>query len=831
MRRGVARVTVSRWTAVGVLLAGCAGAMQSSPAHDLAWERWRACRARYPSAWLDYITNDGVIQFNAPSGGVLGGLNECLAEEAARQTAAAQPKGPALHEPSLASPPPPAAPPTPTAVASVPLAFLLRVQDSGTDGTRGNGDGRIQLGERVTLHVEIKNNGTTPISKTLVEIAQREHAAGLAVREGRGEIGPLGPQETRTVRATLVIDREFASDEILLRLAARDGQGRTILTEDLRLGVDRQPAQPVRPLDARMEIGQASVSIRSGAGVETAVIAAGRAGEELTVTGELGDWYRVRISESETGWVAKREVGEVRSPAASPSAPVATAVAPTAPVVSTAPPPTETAPVVPGPPTPKASESEVDTAPPSPSPAAPPPAVTERVPAGPGPTAPKAAEAPAPSPPGPSPPASPPSAAPPAVAAVPPAGAERALPTPSATATAPPGPSPAAAPSPAPPAPPPPPAASPTPSIVRIFQNAPPVIALASPSEGQQVSGDRVPVAGAAASGRGIARLEIRVNGRLVAQREGRGVAVVPAGQHVAENVDFSERVVLVEGRNEIMVTAVDRDNLTTSRTITLTRVVDRGRIWAVVVGISRYRAIQSLRYADRDAVAFAEYLRANVGVPAESVTLLTNEQATLQALKRVLGTELRRRAGEKDTVIIYYAGHGAPESDAGSPDGDGLEKYIVPHDGDPKDLYTTGLPMREIETIFGRLNSERVIFITDSCYSGATAGRTFATAARRAVVSDAFLARLSRAKGRVVLTASRASEVSEEREDLRHGVFTYYLLEGLRGKADVDGDGIVTVDEAYAYVSSRVPDATGQNQHPVKKGEVEGQLVLGRVR
>jgi uncharacterized caspase-like protein len=82
-----------------------------------------------------------------------------------------------------------------------------------------------------------------------------------------------------------------------------------------------------------------------------------------------------------------------------------------------------------------------------------------------------------------------------------------------------------------------------------------------------------------------------------------------------------------------------------------------------------------------------------------------------------------------------------------------------------------------------------------------------------------------------VVLTASKASEVSEEREDLGHGVFTYYLLEGLKGKADADKDGIVTVDEAYAYVSKKVPEVTGQNQHPVKKGEVEGQLVLGHVR
>ncbi len=79
--------------------------------------------------------------------------------------------------------------------------------------------------------------------------------------------------------------------------------------------------------------------------------------------------------------------------------------------------------------------------------------------------------------------------------------------------------------------------------------------------------------------------------------------------------------------------------------------------------------------------------------------------------------------------------------------------------------------------------------------------------------------------------TARRAGEVSEERDDLGHGVFTYYLLQGLKGKADFNADGLITVDEAYSYVSTHVPSATGQNQHPMKKGEVEGQLILGRVR
>jgi uncharacterized caspase-like protein len=287
----------------------------------------------------------------------------------------------------------------------------------------------------------------------------------------------------------------------------------------------------------------------------------------------------------------------------------------------------------------------------------------------------------------------------------------------------------------------------------------------------------------------------------------------------------------LHEGKNLIVVTAIDQENLSASRTLNVTRIADRGKIWAVVVGISQYKAVQPLRYADKDALAFYDYLTQHIGIPKEQITLLVNEHATLTSLKRTLGTDLKRKAGEKDTVIVYYAGHGAPEADSSAGDDDGLEKYIVPYDADPRDLYTTALPMREIETIFQRLTPERIIFISDSCYSGATAGRTFATAARRAIVSENFLARLSKGKGRIVLSASKASEVSEEREDLGHGVFTYYLLEGLKGKADADKDGIVTVDEVYAYVSRKVPEATGQNQHPVKKGEVEGQLVLGHVR
>jgi uncharacterized caspase-like protein len=180
--------------------------------------------------------------------------------------------------------------------------------------------------------------------------------------------------------------------------------------------------------------------------------------------------------------------------------------------------------------------------------------------------------------------------------------------------------------------------------------------------------------------------------------------------------------------------------------------------------------------------------------------------------------------------VIIFFAGHGATERDATSPDGDGLEKYLLPYDTDPSDLYTTAMPMVEVGRILNRIRSERLVFIADACYSGGSGGRTVSITGMRANIADGFLDRIAGGRGKVIITASAANEVSVEKDELGHGVFTYYLLEGLRGRADLDQDSMVTVDEAYRYVYDQVPRATAQEQHPVKKGSVEGSLVLSIV-
>src|SRR5206468_2242106 len=207
---------------------------------------------------------------------------------------------------------------------------------------------------------------------------------------------------------------------------------------------------------------------------------------------------------------------------------------------------------------------------------------------------------------------------------------------------------------------------------------------------------------------------------------------------------------------------------------------------WAVIVGAGRYdnRAIPPLRFAAADAEAMYKTLVEVAGFKRENVILMTERterKPTLRNLRQVLGTFLARAPKKEDTVVIFFAGHGAPEVDPRGAERDGLAKYLVPVDADPDDLYATALPMEEIRTIFERIEAERVVVFLDTCYSGAAGGRTFAAKGVRAgAVDELFLDRLGRAKGRAIITASRPSEVSLELAELGHGIFTYYLTRGL---------------------------------------------------
>jgi hypothetical protein len=357
----------------------------------------------------------------------------------------------------------------------------------------------------------------------------------------------------------------------------------------------------------------------------------------------------------------------------------------------------------------------------------------------------------------------------------------------------------------------------------------PPVIVIASPENGSKVEVNAVHLTGVVEDEQGVADMEIFVNKTLLTKRPARDIKT--AGRSNPKRLDIAERIPLERGDNEIQIRAVNSIGVSSQKTLSVHRVETRKNIWAVVIGIDAYSKVTPLKYAVNDAKAFYEYLVKRSQIPSENVTLLLDREASLSRLRSTLGTHLKNKASKEDMVILYFAGHGATETDVQSPDGDGLEKYLLPYDADPKDLYASAIPMREISYIFDRIRSERLIFIVDSCYSGASGGRTISTTGGyRASISETFLDRIAGGRGRIILSASAANEVSEEKDELKHGVFTYFLLDGLLGKADTDKDGVITVDEIYGYVSKYVPQVTGQEQHPVKKGAVEGRLILGIV-
>jgi hypothetical protein len=330
-----------------------------------------------------------------------------------------------------------------------------------------------------------------------------------------------------------------------------------------------------------------------------------------------------------------------------------------------------------------------------------------------------------------------------------------------------------------------------------------------------------------------LAELRVTQNERLLSIDTAWHTANLVGGVQVTQ---YEIPVQLEVGENRFEVVAVTRQGLRTARPLTLIRDPETGRIWVLAVGISRYQdpEIKPLQYADADARDIYNYFRDTFGLPENQIFLRLNEQATLREIKSVLGTLIAKANDPRDTVILYFAGHGMRDRMAGSLDPDGLNKYFLPFDASRGELYSTALEMDEITGILQRLRPDRVVVLLDTCFSGAAGGRSPFDPrfeGERALISSEFLDRMAHiGKGRVVLTAGGPEESAQESADLGHGVFTYYLLDGLHGAADLSGDGEIDVDEIYRYVSEKVPRATQGRQNPkLKEPDLVGRILLGR--
>lgn len=256
---------------------------------------------------------------------------------------------------------------------------------------------------------------------------------------------------------------------------------------------------------------------------------------------------------------------------------------------------------------------------------------------------------------------------------------------------------------------------------------------------------------------------------------------------------------------------------------------------WAVVIGVSDYAdsRIPALRYAAKDAQALHDWLVSPAGgryAPAR-VKLLLNRNATTAAIKEALYTWLRQTI-EEDVVVIYFAGHGSPDS----PDTP-QNLYLLPHDTRYDAIASTGFPMWDVETALKRfIKARRVVVLADACHSGGV-GATF-DVARRALgdvqpnrISSGLQNLATVGEGIAVISASDDRQLSAESAKFGggHGVFTHYLLEGLKGQADYNKDSRVTLGELIPYLSEHVRRETLNAQSPTVAGRFDPALTLSR--
>lgn len=241
---------------------------------------------------------------------------------------------------------------------------------------------------------------------------------------------------------------------------------------------------------------------------------------------------------------------------------------------------------------------------------------------------------------------------------------------------------------------------------------------------------------------------------------------------------------------------------------------------YLVSIGVGAYGDLKLAprRYAATDAETFAAYFQSLGGVPLSNIRILQNQKALRADLHEALFGWLPQHAAKDAVVIVYFSGQAMT-----TPTGDIL---LAPYDGsaaDSKRLYS----LTDLESAFARLQAKQIIFLFDGMVSRLRGDAKGKTASPRWELGGGHT---------LALIGGEDLTTGLEDDQHRHGLFTYYLLKGLRGEADTNRNGTVTFGELAGYVRQKVAWAakTQFNQEqrpllipPLKPDDQAASLVL----
>jgi Skp family chaperone for outer membrane proteins len=230
---------------------------------------------------------------------------------------------------------------------------------------------------------------------------------------------------------------------------------------------------------------------------------------------------------------------------------------------------------------------------------------------------------------------------------------------------------------------------------------------------------------------------------------------------------------------------------------------------FALVIGVSGYPSYPEdgrLRYTDDDAEYFKWFIMSPEGrdFPAANVRTLLNQQATRENIYRELDW-LSNRVTSADIVYIFFAGHGQPDKTD--------RVYLMPYEGNPTSPAVHGIRADTfIEDINARISPRQLVLFIDACYSASIfspggAARLGTDENVSKAIRDKWASVFAKqAAQRMAFLSTASQQKSWEDDKLKHGLFTWFLVEGMRGAADVNPrDGLITAGELRRYVLDRV--------------------------
>ena len=307
-------------------------------------------------------------------------------------------------------------------------------------------------------------------------------------------------------------------------------------------------------------------------------------------------------------------------------------------------------------------------------------------------------------------------------------------------------------------------------------------------------------------------------------------VATLPPGvqsQKAELHVAVSEGQGMAAASSQTLLLTIQPSSAMTTDDVDVvpTPVLDfrRPHTYLISIGIGSYRdkQIPSRKYASLDAEMVANYFQSLGGVPASNVRLLQDWKALRPDIDEALLDWLPPHMSKEAVVIVYFAGQ-AMVTGTG-------EILLVPYEGNPSStarLY----PLKDLESALARLKAKQTILLFDGMVSRLPSDPKAKSATPRWDLAGGTTVRLIGADG-------FAKSIEDDKH--RHGLFTYYLLRGLRGEADTNRNGEVTVGELAAFVSQKVTWASksqfNSDQRPqawpvLKPGDQSASFVLTKL-